>query len=155
MPIQRGDVWKDNFGTIRPYMQSAIESGMSFNSFYNSLLGTGFTYNRLNMERDWRDVSGQWKYEYALGRADPGQPVNERYTDVRWRFQAEPYNAYVEYTWTNPAGEDITGMRVIASKNLLSPDEYVRQASDLYAPDGPYADSSARGFHLRGVTARE
>lgn len=152
--IERTDSWQTQFSSARPYYLRAVEAGVTFNEFYDTMRDAGLGYRRTNMLADWRDVSGLWFGETQIQRLGENTPIPERLTSAPWSQQAADYNAYVQYEWQDPDGKWHTSMRVIQSDTLLSKGEYEGIARSLYAPDGDYADASARYFHLRGVTRK-
>jgi len=152
--IERTPAWQAQYGAARPLIYRADEAGLSFDQYYRAMQDAGLSYRRANMLADWRQATGLWQGEINIQRADPTKPISERYTSAPWAEQKAAFNAYVQYEWTGPDGEPHVGMRVIQSDTLLSRNEYEQKARKLYAPDGAYADSSARSFHLRAVTGK-
>lgn len=151
----RSSSWQSSFGAAKSFMSKAVNDGMTFNSFYDTMKDAGMSYRRTNMLTDWRSTQNLYKFESILGALDPDKPISARYVSDESHSVHYNYLAGVEYKWTDAVtGKTETGMWMVDSDELSSMNDYVGRAAELFKEGAPYADPTARDFKLRFVVGR-
>lgn len=115
-----------------PFVGKAIESGMSFNQFYQWARGVEgvFTQRRATMLTYWQNTAKGHQYKGAIAQTPgEGYPQERYFTGPKSTGRQNPYLYTVSYTAREEEGGDFQRLMVsVISKDQLTVDQVLGQA---------------------------